>query len=555
MPGIGDRLGGKYRLKKLLRKGGMGVVFEAEHEDLGKLVAVKILKPELAKDERGVSRFKREARAAAAIGHRSIVDVHDIDQTEDGSLFLVMELLKGETLGQRLAREGTIDVPLATAIAGAVLDALRLTHARGIVHRDLKPDNIYLVDSGQRFPDVKVLDFGASRMVDASHPEERLTESGIVLGTPYYLSPEQARGEVEVDMRTDLYALGVILYESLSGEVPFNARNTLALARRILEAPLVPPRALEPSIPEALEAVILRALKRDLDDRYQDALEMLEALLPIMSDDVVRAISLPDEIVRSAEVSTDESDHPSQDTPLKTPERTNGIWQLRVIVGAALAVGVVVAIGLFLMSSPQLEASSQAEPALLGDAALFTPSDRSKTSAERDLSTIAGDDAVEVSSDAALEVFPEASRLDVVSITLIGVPPGADLVIDGEDIERSSNMLKAPRSSDERQLRITLADGRRWQQTIRFDEDREIRIVPPQVVANRKLGRSARVRDGQERPTPRAEKVLPQESDSSEETTETTETTKAPPPESQQPEESTEEDENTSPFHLEFKVR
>ena len=380
MPGIGDRLGGKYRLKKLLRKGGMGVVFEAEHEDLGKLVAVKILKPELAKDERGVSRFKREARAAAAIGHRSIVDVHDIDQTEDGSLFLVMELLKGETLGQRLAREGTVDVPLATVIAGAVLDALRLTHAHGIVHRDLKPDNIYIVDSGKRFPDVKVLDFGASRMVDASQPEERLTESGIVLGTPYYMSPEQARGEVEVDQRVDLYALGVILYECLSGEVPFNARNTLALARRILEAPLVPPRALEPNIPEALEAVILKALERDLDARFKDADEMLHALLPIMDEDVLRAISLPDELVQSRAVSTAEADAPSHDDGSNRPPQRRGVWLSRGLAGAAIAVGVVIAVSLLWTSPPPLGATSSAAGTQIDGFDLSAPSELSTAS-------------------------------------------------------------------------------------------------------------------------------------------------------------------------------
>lgn len=548
MPGIGDRLGGKYRLKKLLRKGGMGVVFEAEHEDLGKLVAVKILKPELAKDERGVSRFKREARAAAAIGHRSIVDVHDVDQTEDGSLFLVMELLKGETLGQRLAREGTIDVPLATAIAGAILDALRLTHAHGIIHRDLKPDNIYLVESGQRFPIVKVLDFGASRMIDVSGPEERLTESGIVLGTPYYMSPEQARGEVEVDQRSDLYALGVILYECLSGEVPFNARNTLALARRILEAPLVPPRALEPSIPEALEAMILKALERDLEARFKDADEMLQALLPIMGEEVARAISLPDELLRSEAASHAGSKASSPDEePSRRPQRS-GAWLSRGLAGAALAVGIVIAVSLLWSRPSQLGAASPAAPAPIDGSALSAPSNLSKTSTAHDPSLTNLDAAIDATVDAA----PLIAAEDVVVITLVSVPLGAELAIDGDDIERRGSTFRAPRSSEARQLQITLEDGRQWQQAIRFDDDREVGIVPPPMEPYQKLGRTTGGRSDQGSTRPRPVKASPVETESSDEPID------ASPPEPQQPEEPSqegEEEENSSPFHLEFKVR
>lgn len=300
MAEIGDRLAEKYRLTKLMGEGGMGVVYEAEHEELGKRVAIKFLHSELARDEAGASRFKREARAAAATGHRSIVDIYDIGTADDGSIFLVMELLRGESMGQLLSRKGTLDVSTAAYILAEVLSALHDAHEAGIVHRDIKPDNIFLVRTGKALPDIKLLDFGASQMVDPAHPEERLTKSGIMLGTPYYMAPEQASGDKGIDRTADVYAVGVVLYEALTGVVPFKADNVLALIRRILDAPLVGPRDINPDIPEALEAVIIKAMARNCDDRYATASEMLSALLDFLDETTVSRISIPEELASTA---------------------------------------------------------------------------------------------------------------------------------------------------------------------------------------------------------------------------------------------------------------
>lgn len=283
-----ELLAGRYRLVRSIGEGGAGVVYEALHEDLGKHVAVKLLHPNRAQDETVSKRFKREARAVAAIGHRAIVDVYDIGRSDEGALFLVMELLKGQTLRERLRKEGFLESSLVTYVISSVLSALEAAHRTGIVHRDIKPENIFLVRTGQHRPAVKLLDFGVSRFTDPALEDTRLTQSNTILGTPLYMSPEQAAGEKDVDHLTDIYATGAVMYECLTGRPPFVADNLLALAAKIQTETPGSPSELRPDISKDLETTVLKAISRDRDARFQDASTFLGALLPIV-DEVDRA--------------------------------------------------------------------------------------------------------------------------------------------------------------------------------------------------------------------------------------------------------------------------
>ncbi len=267
----------KYRIEHLLATGGMGSVYLGTHVGLRKRVAIKILNP-LMNSAAMVERFHREAVTASQIGHEGIAQVTDIGTSGDGEPFLVMEYLEGESLAARLKQTGRLAIDDACELGCSILSPLDAAHRAGIVHRDLKPDNVFLVRQS-RGEMVKLLDFGISRAKgqDASF---RLTTTGLVLGTPYYMSPEQARGESVVTPMADLYAFGVILYEMLVGEVPIRAENYNALMYRVSVGDYVPPRVLRAEIPDTLEHIILWAMARTASERPSSAAELEQALLP-----------------------------------------------------------------------------------------------------------------------------------------------------------------------------------------------------------------------------------------------------------------------------------
>ena len=268
----------KYRIERLLATGGMGAVYLGTHVGLRKRVAIKVLNPQFSNGPM-LERFHREAITASQIGHEGIAQVTDLGTSAEGEPFLVMEYLEGESLASRIKTSGPLGVEDACEIGCAILAPLAAAHAAGIVHRDLKPDNVFLVRQS-RGEMVKLLDFGISRTT-SRESSFRLTTTGLVLGTPYYMSPEQARGDSEITFAADLYAFGVMLYEMLVGDVPMRADNYNQLMYRVMIGDFLPPRRRRPDLPEAVERIIVHAMAIAPHDRPQSATELEQALLPL----------------------------------------------------------------------------------------------------------------------------------------------------------------------------------------------------------------------------------------------------------------------------------
>lgn len=277
-PGLGQ-LNERYVLLEVIGRGGMGVVYRAEHQGIRKTVAIKVLRDELIADRQALARFQQEAVAAAGIGHSGIVNVTDYGFTPQGQAFLVMEYLQGRDLSDILAEQGALPAGRAIALARKILAPLGAAHERGIIHRDLKTNNVFVLDEGPE-ETIKLLDFGVSKVLQEEKDESTgLTSRGAILGTPRYLSPEQAQGE-DIDRRADIYAMGVVLHELLSGEVPFSGRSALEVLFAHVQKPPPPLRQVRPdlSISKELEAIVLRALAKDRDERFASAQELDEAL-------------------------------------------------------------------------------------------------------------------------------------------------------------------------------------------------------------------------------------------------------------------------------------
>ena len=302
---IGASLAGRYLIVRRIGEGGMGAVYEAKHTVIGKRVAVKVLLEKFHSNRDLVARLLQEARLASSIGHENIVDVTDFGTTDDGRSFVVMEFLDGEPLAQLVMREAPLPVERSLRIAHQVASALGAAHAKGIYHRDVKPENVYLVKRGDA-DFVKVVDFGISKAVKqgGEDPAEsyRLTHTGLLLGTPLYMSPEQARGEDDLDHRVDVWALGVMLYECLTGEVPFHANNYLGIISQVLTRDAPPPSRLRPElgIPPAVESVVMRAMEKDRQKRYQTMADLQHDIERLLAGDQnvgsVAGITTPPEL-------------------------------------------------------------------------------------------------------------------------------------------------------------------------------------------------------------------------------------------------------------------
>src|SRR5829696_8520027 len=265
----GKIVDGRYVLGAFLGSGGMGEVYLAHDEVLDRDVALKVLRSHYAGDSEFAERFLREARSAASLSHRNIVQVYDRGETEDGISYIAMEYVPGGTLKEKIDERGSLGVREAAGVAAQISLALEAAHERGVIHRDIKPQNVLVTSSG----DLKVTDFGIARAASAVTS----SASSTVFGTAGYISPEQAMGE-PVGPASDLYSLGVILYEMLTGELPFTADNSIAVCMKHVTEPLRPPKQLNPSIPEGMDALVVKLLAKDPANRYASATELLNDL-------------------------------------------------------------------------------------------------------------------------------------------------------------------------------------------------------------------------------------------------------------------------------------
>jgi serine/threonine protein kinase len=300
----GDLLAGKYRVERVLGEGGMGYVVAAIHEQLEQRVAVKLLVPELAEDPDAVERFLREARASVRIQSEHVARVIDVGELADGAPYLVMEFLSGRDLAQELEARETFEIGVAIDYVLQACEALAEAHALGVIHRDLKPANLFLTHRPDASPLVKVLDFGISKALKSQSgsvgASPSLTAAQSFLGSPAYMSPEQARRPKTVDTRTDIWALGVVLYEFLGGETPFVGDVPLEVLTAAASDPMPSLREIRKDVPLELEAVIRKCLEKKADDRYQTVADFAEALRPFAPVESRRSISRIAGILRTS---------------------------------------------------------------------------------------------------------------------------------------------------------------------------------------------------------------------------------------------------------------
>jgi eukaryotic-like serine/threonine-protein kinase len=324
----GQILAGKYRIDEVLGVGGMGLVVAAHHVQLDERVAIKFLLPSMLTNREAVARFAREARAAVKIKSEHVVRISDVGALEDGTPYMVMEYLQGSDLGMWLNDRGALPVEQAVEFVLQACEAIAEAHVLGVVHRDLKPSNLFVIRRPDGMLSVKVLDFGISKVVrpGSSSSDLSMTRTSTMMGSPLYMSPEQLQSSKDVDARTDIWALGVILYELLTQEPPFVAEGVAELVTRILTVRPAPLRSKRPEVPAALEAVVLRCLEKDRTRRFESVGELAGVLQPFGPRRARLSLERISGVMRSAGLSASALAPPSSDALDQTAGRTHGAW-------------------------------------------------------------------------------------------------------------------------------------------------------------------------------------------------------------------------------------
>jgi serine/threonine-protein kinase len=350
----------RYRLVKPLGSGGMADVYLAHDSILDRDVALKVMSARYASDDEFIERFKREAQSAAALSHANIVSIFDRGESEDGTYYIAMEYLPGGTLKDRIMSKGALPPRTAAAVALQIAEALCAAHERGVIHRDIKPHNILITESG----DVKVTDFGIARAASSS----TMTRTGSILGTAHYISPEQAMGE-PVGPASDLYSLGVVLYEMLTGELPYDAETPLGIAMKHVNGHLQPPKALNPRVPDGINAITCRLLAKDPEDRYASGADLIEDLERVVAG--LEPASATTELMRTRAMPAAAAVAPTRVGPPPPPARRNGkrrnAWRPLLLVLLALLLLVPLAWAAYsYLNGQQQQAAMIAVPDLVG---------------------------------------------------------------------------------------------------------------------------------------------------------------------------------------------
>jgi serine/threonine protein kinase len=442
MAKAGDVVGSKYRLIHPLGIGGMGTVWRAEHLDLRQHVAIKLLDARGPKAERAVRRFQREAQIAASIHHRNIVYISDFG-IGGGEPYLVMELLAGVPLSERMVVGEPLSVGAFLRLMEETLQGLSAVHAAGVVHRDMKPENIFLVrqSDGGTFP--KLLDFGVSRSTERNQGHT-ITREGVVMGTPEYVSPEQARGR-PADVRSDIYSLGVVMYEALAGRLPFQADNPADLIVAVLNAHPVPLSSFRPDLGEGVAQLVSKAIARDPEARFQNAEEMRGAVVELLGQGAqldecllprrfltptVDPTPLDGSAQRDSQLPITLSFGPGADAETLQLKLGSGLRRPRVI--ASLAGLAFTGVLIFVLSWGGRDPAASARAA-----AAAAPVERQAPAARKQ----------SASAVASAEIMVE----------LFGVPPDAEVKLDGR--AGAGNVLRMLRGSGEHQIEVA-AQGR-----------------------------------------------------------------------------------------------
>jgi serine/threonine protein kinase len=422
---LGRTVDGRYRIEKKIGEGGMGNVYLATHVVLNRKLALKVLAGDMARNPEVVQRFQQEAQSATAIGHQNIIDIQDFGRLPDGTAYFVMEYLDGLSLTGLLEQEGALDVPAIIKIARQIAEALDAAHARGIVHRDLKPDNISVIQKGEDPRFVKVLDFGIAKVGGAA---SRLTQTGVIFGTPHYMAPEQAAGQA-VDHRADIYSLGIILYEMSVGKVPFDADTYMGiLSKHMFENPPVDPTAVPGRALGALKPVVLKALQKKPDDRYSSMREL------IADFDAITAGRAPSVTSPSASppVASPVSDPPTLDFQRPRPKT-------KLITAMGIALGVL-GVGAWLV----LASSGDPAPKDSGAAKLEQAPARKAPTGGDAASSVPSSPA----SPTAAPVAPPPPPAPPRTAAIVTIPAGADVMLGDALVGTTPVELTCPPSGD-----------------------------------------------------------------------------------------------------------
>ncbi len=443
-PLLGRVIDGRYRIEQQIGEGGMGVVYQATHTVLQKRLALKVLRGDSGRDADVVQRFMQEAQAATSIGHPNIIDISDFGRLPDGSVYFVMEFLDGTSLSDMIKRGGSVPTTEALHLVRQMASALEAAHARGIVHRDLKPDNIFIIRQGQDPRFVKVLDFGVAKVGGAA---SKLTKTGMVFGTPHYMSPEQAAGHT-VDQRTDIYALGVIMYEMFTGKVPFDADTFMGILSKHMFEPPARPSDVKGAALGPLETVILRSLEKNPDHRYQSMAEMLADLDTVAAGGTIHVggrpgVPAPGNLAGALQPAA----APEMVAAAEPKSGGKGILLVALAVIALFVVGGGVGVAVFVLTGDDDGQALAQAPSGDGDAppapvaAPPAPAPTAPAPAPAAEPPSPAPPALAAAPAPPTPAAPEPAR-----ITIRSDPPGAEVLLDGVMVGNTPVTLPRPES-------------------------------------------------------------------------------------------------------------